>query len=313
MYSREFREIAIKLYYFFHSLRKTANVLKISISSISRWTKRIDPLKRCRVKTKVNDALRAFVRCKVLDKCILTCRTLQELVKQELDLTISRQLVHVILREEGFSYKRIRKRGYTPKSDELTTTFVNRFSNIPEGSTIVSIDESGFDQRPISIYGYSMRGTKAVARYKTSPDRNRYSLLLAMTNHGKLHYEIHKDTINGKKFCTFMQNINIPKSSTILLDNASIHKSQTLKDIVAQKQCNLMFTPPYSPQFNPIELVFGILKQEFYKQRYDATFSMSTIIEKCISKLDINHVIKTFNHVKKIVKNTKIKIEANKN
>jgi len=34
-----------------------------------------------------------------------------------------------------------------------------------------------------------------------------------------------------------------------------------------------MFTPPYSPEFNPIELVFGIIKSRYYKERLLSSFS----------------------------------------
>ena len=43
MYALEFRKAVVQLYYFFNSMRKTSQALKISIPSISRWTKNINP------------------------------------------------------------------------------------------------------------------------------------------------------------------------------------------------------------------------------------------------------------------------------
>ena len=43
MYALEFRKAVVQLYYFFNSMRKTSQALKISIPSIRRWTKNINP------------------------------------------------------------------------------------------------------------------------------------------------------------------------------------------------------------------------------------------------------------------------------
>ena len=45
--------------------------------------------------------------------------------------------------------------------------------------------------------------------------------------------------------------------ATILLDNAAIHKTPSVRAACQDKGYRLLFTPPYSPEFNPIEMVFG--------------------------------------------------------
>ena len=54
------------------------------------------------------------------------------------------------------------------------------------------------------------------------------------------------------------------------MDNASIHKTKELKEILNHKKYNVVYTPPYSPEFNPIEMVFGNIKHHYYKHRYDS-------------------------------------------
>ena len=46
----------------------------------------------------------------------------------------------------------------------------------------------------------------------------------------------------------------------LVMDNASIHKSQYVKDLCREAGVELEFLPPYSPDFNPIEATFGNLK-----------------------------------------------------
>lgn len=45
--------------------------------------------------------------------------------------------------------------------------------------------------------------------------------------------------------------------SVLIMDNCAIHKSDALRAAVEVKGCRLVFLPPYSPDFNPIEESFS--------------------------------------------------------
>jgi hypothetical protein len=47
----------------------------------------------------------------------------------------------------------------------------------------------------------------------------------------------------------------------------------SVKQTIADKGYVALFVPPYSPEFNPIELVFGVVKNAFYRLRYSDSFS----------------------------------------
>jgi transposase len=46
----------------------------------------------------------------------------------------------------------------------------------------------------------------------------------------------------------------------VVLDNASIHKGAAVREAIEAARCSLLFLPPYSPDFAPIELAFAKLK-----------------------------------------------------
>ena len=46
----------------------------------------------------------------------------------------------------------------------------------------------------------------------------------------------------------------------IVLDNAKIHKGGNLEKIVTDAGCQLLYLPPYSPDFSPIELAWSWIK-----------------------------------------------------
>ena len=52
----------------------------------------------------------------------------------------------------------------------------------------------------------------------------------------------------------------IPKGSTIILDNATFHRKEILRKI-ARGKARLLFLPPYSPDCNPIEKTWANMKR----------------------------------------------------
>jgi transposase len=46
----------------------------------------------------------------------------------------------------------------------------------------------------------------------------------------------------------------------VVLDNLGAHKSERVKELIKGQGCQLLFLPPYSPDFNPIEEAFSKIK-----------------------------------------------------
>jgi transposase len=54
----------------------------------------------------------------------------------------------------------------------------------------------------------------------------------------------------------------LPENSMIVMDNASWHKSKELQDVFDEFKVELMFQPPYSPDLNSIERIWGTIKSD---------------------------------------------------
>lgn len=50
------------------------------------------------------------------------------------------------------------------------------------------------------------------------------------------------------------------KGTTIVMDNASFHRKKQLYELCEKYGFNLIFLPPYSPELNPIEKYWYVLK-----------------------------------------------------
>jgi transposase InsO family protein len=76
---------------------------------------------------------------------------------------------------------------------------------------------------------------------------------------------------NRDLFKMWLEKYLLPKlkpGDIIVIDNASFHKSQAIEDLIAQFGCELLYLPPYSPDFNPIENWWFVLKN-WMRQLWD--------------------------------------------
>ena len=66
---------------------------------------------------------------------------------------------------------------------------------------------------------------------------------------------------------TFLKQLRakVTGPCALLLDNASIHKTRYIRDYCEQNQFKMLWLPPYQPQFQPIELTWSLIKQNFKK------------------------------------------------
>jgi transposase len=68
---------------------------------------------------------------------------------------------------------------------------------------------------------------------------------------------------DGEVVGLFVRRILLPTlhpGQIVLWDNLSAHTNAALRQLIAERGCEVRFLPPYSPDFNPIEQVFAKLK-----------------------------------------------------
>jgi transposase len=69
--------------------------------------------------------------------------------------------------------------------------------------------------------------------------------------------------MNGNAFLAYVEQILAPSlkpGDIVVLDNLSAHKVPGVREAIAAADARLLYLPPYSPDFNPIEQLFAKLK-----------------------------------------------------
>jgi len=74
--------------------------------------------------------------------------------------------------------------------------------------------------------------------------------------------------INGDAFTTYVARVLVPELSpggVVIMDNLSSHKMPAVHAAIEAVGARPLFLPPYSPDFNPIEMAFSKLKAHLRK------------------------------------------------
>ena len=69
--------------------------------------------------------------------------------------------------------------------------------------------------------------------------------------------------INGVSFQAYVDQVLVPElrpGDIVIMDNLGSHKGAGVRDAIEAAGASLLYLPPYSPDFNPIENAFSKLK-----------------------------------------------------
>jgi transposase len=129
-------------------------------------------------------------------------------------------------------------------------------------SRFVFLDECGTHLAHTRAYGRAPRGARAVGRVP----RNRgkmTTLIASVTAAGIGATTTRLGGTSKEVFLTYLEEELAPTlhpGQIVILDNLGAHRPAKVRAIVEARGARLLYLPAYSPDFNPIELVFGTLK-----------------------------------------------------
>lgn len=127
-----------------------------------------------------------------------------------------------------------------------------------------------------------------------------------ISSDGKLYFEVREQEGFKKKGLTrFMTNCRKKwrKNLLIIWDNAPSHKSKVVKAYLAQQEKDnpaiwVENIPPYSPELNPIEQLWGYLKKKLKNQFFSTTKELKNAVIRVLEEIKKNKklIISFFKH-----------------
>ena len=113
------------------------------------------------------------------------------------------------------------------------------------------------------LRGRAPRGQRLIAKtpqghWKTT------TLIAALGITGMRCSTVVDGAVNGDVFEAFVEQVLVPQllpGNVVIMDNLSSHKRRRTRKLIEATGARLVFLPPYSPDLNPIELIFAKVKQ----------------------------------------------------
>ena len=131
-----------------------------------------------------------------------------------------------------------------------------------EAEKLVFLDESGVNIGLTRNYGRS-QGKERVRDYVPFNRPVRTTIVSSIRLNGEYTYKIIDGAMNSANFKDYLSDNLLPTIKTgdiVVMDNLSCHKVSGIKEMIEAKGATIKYLPPYSPDLNPIELLWSKMK-----------------------------------------------------
>lgn len=198
---------------------------------------------------------------------------MKEFLWEECGIECSAMAVGRFLRRNNWSYK-VGQRISDRQSQTLRRDWQALIVEL-HAEKLVFVDESLFNETT----GWRKKAWGPVgspARWHDDRTRGEaWSILPAYMVNGYLPcLGVKKGYYNAAEFLDWIVNCLLPEcppESVIIMDNNSTHVNEAVTEAIIEAGFRVLFLPPYSPDYNPIELTFSILKawvkRYFHRER----------------------------------------------
>ncbi len=133
-----------------------------------------------------------------------------------------------------------------------------------DATQIVVIDEVGSNLDMTPTHAWAPIGERAVATIPRNTPINT-TTIASITHTGMGPAVIVEGGVDRATFATYLEQVLAPTlrpGQIVIADNLSAHTSPRAQAIVAACGCRLVYLPPYSPDYSPIELAFAQIKAD---------------------------------------------------
>jgi len=157
---------------------------------------------------------------------------------------------------------------------------------------LVFIDESGVQKNMTRLYGRIIGGE----RLREATPGGHWDTTTIMSSI-RLDGTITAMTLPGatdtSAFYAYVAEILCPtlgKNDIVIMDNLSSHKGNEIRRAIESTGANLVFLPPYSPDYNPIEMMWSKIKTLLRKTKARTTAALDEAISTALATVTMSDI-----------------------
>lgn len=110
--------------------------------------------------------------------------------------------------------------------------------------------------------GRALKGQRVVEKVPAGHWKTT-TMLSAVRTAGPLAGAVVSGAVDTDAFLTWVQYALVPhlrRGETVVMDNLPPHKNPRVRELIEAAGCRLLYLPPYSPDYNPIENMWSKVK-----------------------------------------------------
>ena len=104
------------------------------------------------------------------------------------------------------------------------------------------------------------------------------------------------DTLVFNAYCEQVLQPTLKRGDVIVLDNLGAHRASRIEEIAACCGARVLWLPPYSPDFSPIELMWSKVKAYLKKVKARTQLELEEAIAEALKTITISDCLNWFRH-----------------
>lgn len=160
------------------------------------------------------------------------------------------------------------------------------------------LDETGITTKLLRRYGRSLRGER-VADHAPQGHWQTSTFVAALRVTGLTAPGVFDGAMDGACFLAYVDQILVPTlqaGDIVVADNLAAHHVDGVRERIEAAGAALWYLPPYSPDFNPIELCFAKLKAILRAARCRSVDTLWPLLGQCLARFSAEECHNYFRH-----------------
>jgi transposase len=185
----------------------------------------------------------------------------------------------------------------TPKVKRKRTRFRKKVAQLPV-EHFKFLDESSVNIDLTRRYGRAAPGQRVVDSVP-QPSGPQTTTLAVIGWTGITAPLVLSGSVNGSVFYGYIEQCVAPTlqpGDILFMDNLSAHKVAGLEDLICSRGAHLIYLPPYSPDFNPIELAWSKVKTILRRLKARTLPDLIEALKKALLALTPDDIQAWFSH-----------------
>jgi transposase len=167
-----------------------------------------------------------------------------------------------------------------------------------KSKNLVFLDESSINLAYTRLYGRAKIGARINEGVKDVRFK-RQSILSTIRLNGEQVPFVFSGTLNKELFADYVRFQLAPtlgKEDVLVMDNCSVHHAKLVQKALEECGINVLFLPAYSPDFNPIELMWAFMKSVLKKLKARTHDKLICAINTALSSVNSAFIQALFSH-----------------